>query len=234
MRCFRLMQNCGTAMMMFVFCCIVGMTSIPSIHMIRSVSNESIFSISIMFGLGLVLQNILHLWTCAVLSRVCSRCVQPGVHPLHSIATIGWGGATAFHRMCILILPAYLPTFVGQLYYEISGLQSGRNVNINSAYVNDAHLVSIGAGSVVGGCAFINCHIVEDGTLILAPIRIGINCTIGAGAFLNPGVELEDGATIASRAVVPKFTRIPKGEIWGGVPARFIRSSGKDRDCPSP
>jgi len=32
-----------------------------------------------------------------------------------------------------------------------------------------------------------------------------------------------EGAVIASRAVVPKWTNIPPGEVWGGIPAKCIR-----------
>ena len=126
MRCFGFVQHGGTFAMMILFACIVGLTSVPSIHIFRSFSGRSILLDAVLIGHGIVLQNVLHLWTCAVLSRMSSMCVKQGIHPLHSWSTIGWGGAMAFHRMCLLILPAYVPTFVGQIYYEIAGLPRGR------------------------------------------------------------------------------------------------------------
>jgi len=44
---------------------------------------------------------------------------------------------------------------------------------------------------------------------------------IGAGAIILRGVRIEKGAIVAAGSVVTK--NIPSYEIWGGVPAKFIR-----------
>jgi len=43
------------------------------------------------------------------------------------------------------------------------------------------------------------------------------------GSVIQPGCVIGEGAIVASRAVVPKWTKIPAGEVWAGVPARCIR-----------
>ena len=40
---------------------------------------------------------------------------------------------------------------------------------------------------------------------------------------VQPGCTIGEGAVIANRAVLPKWTDIPAGEVWGGVPAKCIR-----------
>ena len=50
-----------------------------------------------------------------------------------------------------------------------------------------------------------------------------MNCLVGLGAQINPGCEIGDGAVIASRAIVPKYTTVPAGEVWGGIPAKLIK-----------
>ena len=57
--------------------------------------------------------------------------------------------------------------------------------------------------------------------LATGPTVFGFTCS---GAFISPGCIIGDRAVIASRAVLPKFTNVPPGEIWGGIPARRIRS----------
>lgn len=54
-----------------------------------------------------------------------------------------------------------------------------------------------------------------------APIRIGRDCYFGTGAVITKGVTIGDGAMIAANAVV--CDDIGPYEIWGGVPARFIK-----------
>lgn len=53
------------------------------------------------------------------------------------------------------------------------------------------------------------------------PIEIGHHCWIGTGAIILQGVKIGDGAVIAAGAVVTK--NVPPYEVWGGVPAHFIK-----------
>ena len=45
--------------------------------------------------------------------------------------------------------------------------------------------------------------------------------------MIQPGVQIGEGAVIASRAVVPKYKVIPAGEVWGGIPAVKIKDSSR-------
>ncbi len=57
---------------------------------------------------------------------------------------------------------------------------------------------------------------------------IGNDVWIGAEALIMPGVQIADGAVIASRAVVSK--NVGPYEIWGGNPARIIKKRFGDED----
>lgn len=62
-------------------------------------------------------------------------------------------------------------------------------------------------------------------TASFKPIKIGHHCWIGTGAIVLQNVNIGDGAVIAAGAVVTKD--IPPYEVWGGVPAKFIRKRQK-------
>ena len=53
-------------------------------------------------------------------------------------------------------------------------------------------------------------------------IRIGDNCNISWNVIIMPNVHIGNNCVIAAGAVVTK--NVPDGEVWGGVPARFIET----------
>ncbi|MGH1441174.1 MAG: acyltransferase [Cellvibrionaceae bacterium] len=55
-------------------------------------------------------------------------------------------------------------------------------------------------------------------------VKIGNSCTI------NMGVEIGEGSIIESNTNIMPHTKIPKGEIWGGNPARFIKKVSEEED----
>lgn len=65
-----------------------------------------------------------------------------------------------------------------------------------------------------------------DFTADFQPIHVGHHCWIGTGAIILQGVRIGDGAVVAAGAVVTKD--VPEYEVWGGVPARYIRKRNRD------
>ena len=43
------------------------------------------------------------------------------------------------------------------------------------------------------------------------------------GATLLDGCEIGAGSIVAAGALVLQNTKVPAGEIWGGVPAKYIK-----------
>lgn len=69
-------------------------------------------------------------------------------------------------------------------------------------------------------------HDIDDPefTADFKPIHIGEHCWLGTGTTVLQGVTIGDGAVACAGAVVTK--NIPPFEVWGGVPAHFIRKRG--------
>lgn len=57
-------------------------------------------------------------------------------------------------------------------------------------------------------------------------IQVGSNVWIGAGAVVLPGTSIGDGAIVAAGSVVTRD--VPPREIWGNIPARFMRKVGSE------
>lgn len=110
----------------------------------------------------------------------------------------------------------------------------GKNVFINSGCrFQDQGGVVIGDGALIGHnvvLATINHDFdpAQRGNNLPAPIRIGTNVWIGAGAIVLPGVTIGDGAVVAAGAVVTKD--VSDMTVVGGVPARVIKRIDREED----
>ena len=99
---------------------------------------------------------------------------------------------------------------------------------LNLGFISDPDLTEIGDNALIGSVSAVVAHITVargDGTLVFtsAPIRIGHRVTVGGGASVALGCIIGDDAVLEPCAVVPPFTKIPAGEVWGGHPATFLR-----------
>lgn len=117
---------------------------------------------------------------------------------------------------------------------EDGSIVVGRNFTLNRGTVLSAHTgITIGDDALVGEFVSIrdSAHAIGDPSkpirkqgFDVAPVRIGHDVWIGRGAVILKGVTIGDGAVIGANSVVTK--NVPAGEIWVGVPARFLRSRG--------
>src|SRR4051812_36167491 len=106
-------------------------------------------------------------------------------------------------------------------------LRFGRNVFVNhGCTAMDFGGIDIGDDVLIGP----NVQLISSGhpvdpatrrSITLAPIRIGNNVWIGAGATVLQGVTVGDDAVVAAGSVVTKDA--PAGTLVAGAPARVIR-----------
>lgn len=105
----------------------------------------------------------------------------------------------------------------------------GNNVyaNFNLTIVDDTHVF-------VGDCTLIAPNVIlatgthpilpelrEKGYQFNAPIKIGRNCWIGAGAIVLPGVTIGDNSVIGAGSIVTKD--IPSNVVAVGNPCKVLR-----------
>lgn len=106
-------------------------------------------------------------------------------------------------------------------------IRLGKNVFINACCCfQDQGGISVGDNALIGHrvtLATLNhgLRAEERDVHHPAPIVIGRNVWIGAGAILLPGVRIGDGAVVAAGAVVSKD--VPPACVAGGVPAKILR-----------
>lgn len=123
----------------------------------------------------------------------------------------------------LLIRTNFLPVPLTRIIYLALGAKLGRNT-YSAGAILDPPLTRIGDNSIVGHGAVLFAHAIEQGRFALDPIQIGHDVTIGAGAIVMSGTTIGDGAVICAGAVLTKGEAVGAGEVWGGVPAKMIRS----------
>lgn len=82
--------------------------------------------------------------------------------------------------------------------------------------------------NIASGCKFIDHDHGTDVGMLMGPqqaikqeVVIGEDAWLGCNVIVLKGVTIGKGAVVAAGAVVTKS--IPVNEIWGGVPAKFIK-----------
>ena len=110
------------------------------------------------------------------------------------------------------------------LLKNVAGIKIGKNVAIAPEVEFDPfhpELIEIGDNSVIGMDCYILTHEFTPDSFKFSRVRIGKNVMISAFCTLRCGVTIGDGSQVAMCSFVNKD--IPSGELWGGVPAKFIK-----------
>lgn len=120
-----------------------------------------------------------------------------------------------------------------QKYLRKKGVSIGEDCQIykNVKFGTEPYLISIGNHVRLtdnvrfithDGAVWVLRKLYNDNSLdIVKPITIKDNVFVGWGGVILPGVTIGENSIIATGAVVTKD--VPANEIWGGVPAHFIK-----------
>ena len=154
-----------------------------------------------------------------------------GYHDLHAIE-IGEDVVVAAYSFIIVFHRSPHSSIPGRLILgDRSAVSFG--VNIRAA----GGTIRIGTGSAVAANSVLIAanHMIKPGEPkfkvkwdeTLSGVDIGSNVWVGAGCVLLPGTVIGDDSVIAAGSVVRGI--VPAGEIWGGVPARKLKTIGEKK-----
>lgn len=99
--------------------------------------------------------------------------------------------------------------------------------NFNLTLVDDTHIY-VGENTMFGPNVTVATaghpilpELREQGTQYNAPVRIGANCWIGAGAIIVPGITIGDNVVVGAGSIVTK--NLPNNVVAVGNPCRILR-----------
>ena len=140
---------------------------------------------------------------------------------------IPWSGK--FPKIADDVFVAHNATIIGDV--EIASQSS---IWFNAVIRGDVNFVKIGSGTNIQDGTII--HVSSDGiaTIIGDNVLVGHNvllhaCTLMSESFIGMSATVMDGAIVESHSIVAAGslvlagTKIRHGEVWGGIPAKFLR-----------
>ena len=96
---------------------------------------------------------------------------------------------------------------------ERTNIQDGTILHVNPG---EEWVCEIGNDVTVGHAAIVHACKLHD------------RAFVGMGATVLDGAVIEEGAMLAAGALLTPGKRIPRGELWGGSPARKMRDIPED------
>jgi acetyltransferase-like isoleucine patch superfamily enzyme len=99
-------------------------------------------------------------------------------------------------------------------------LKLGKNFDIGTfTYINAQHGIEISDDVQIGS----HCSLYSNSTIDSKKGKIILkkNCKIGTHSTIMPNISIGENSLIAAYSFVTK--NIPDNEIWGGIPANFIK-----------
>ncbi|MBK9293629.1 MAG: hypothetical protein IPM57_04165 [Oligoflexia bacterium] len=181
------------------------------------------FALSFAFVFGYFNYGFTYLFLGPLANFILRANLKPARGPYFSVDFLNWYIHNGIiYLMRYTFLEFFTPTPYNNLFYKLMGMKIGRGTQINSTNLSDVSLITLGDKVTIGGSATLCAHYGQGGYLVLAPVVIGNNVTIGLKASVMGGVTIGDGAKVMPHSVVLPKTYIPAGETWGGVPAQKI------------
>src|ERR1700687_1260112 len=113
-------------------------------------------------------------------------------------------------------------------------IASGANIWFGCVLRGDVAKIVVGAnsnvqdGTVVHGSTgkpptFIGANVTIGHMALIHACRLEDRNFVGMKAGVSDGAVVESGAMVAAAALVTTGKRVPRGELWGGNPARRMR-----------
>jgi acetyltransferase-like isoleucine patch superfamily enzyme len=177
------------------------------------------------FIFGLCLLVVIPIYNWALPTKV--KPFHGGYYSLQALPWFVHNGL--FYLVRFTFLPFVTLTPFGVWFLKGMGMKIGRHAFINTEYISDPQLLTIGDDAALGGSVRIFAHYGGGGNLVIAPVVVGHRATLGLACCVMGDVIIGDDATILPESVVLPGSRVGKGETWGGVPARRIKREEMDR-----
>lgn len=232
MRAYKRPMLIGTLVLIyFLVACLLGIAAMPAISLVQflfrwSADFEAIPRLFIQ-GASLFLGFFTFGFAGILIIPLANQAVLPSLKPYrgpyYALGVFWWYMHNILtYSIRYSFLDWITPTPFNLFFFRMMGMKIGDRSELNTTNISDPGLITIEDGVTIGGSATIIAHYAVQSYLIVAPVVIRKNATVGLRAIVMGGVEIGEGAKILPNSVVLPKTVVPAGETWAGVPAKKI------------
>ena len=232
LRRFNVVMQLLTMLPVYFFACLVlGLSLAPAVTFFRYFQEQSLsypwylqnLSLAVSLACGYFIYGTTLIFVSPLVNKIIVGRLREWRGNYYSAESLKWffhNGLTYLARYTFLEF--ITPSPLAILFYKMMGMKIGKGTVINSTWISDPSLIEMKNKVTIGGSVTIVAHYGQGGLLVIAPVLIGANCTIGFKATIMGGCTIGDGAKILPHSVLLPKTIVPAGETWGGVPAQKI------------
>ncbi len=226
-----LVLGCLLIVIYAVVAALLGISLIPGVALVKWMFgwSEDFSTLPRLFiqGFSLALGYLAYGFTAIIVVPLMNRLIRPYIKPfrggVYSTKVLGW----YLHNILIYsvrytFLDWITPTPFNIYFYRQMGMKIGRGTEVNSSNISDAALITLEDGVTVGGSVTIIAHYATGGFLIVTPVIVRKNATLGIRSIIMGGADIGERATILPNSVVLPKTVVPAGETWAGIPAKKL------------
>ncbi len=233
----RRFRNLTFALFMVVLFCMVvsalGLSLAPGVfifHRLMDWTQEwSLATRSIALGMGLAFSYFVYglclIFVIPAFNLLIPK-MKPWTGPWFSLEILPWFmHNTLTYMVRYTFLDFITPTPLNILFFRMMGMKVGKGCMINTSYISDPCMITLGDYVTIGGSATIFAHYGQKGLMVIRPVVIGKGATIGLKASIMGDVEVGEGAMVPPHTCLLPKTRFPGKSETPVAPATSSEAS---------
>ena len=176
--------------------------------------------VAVMGGLVLMAAGAVAAAVTVLAKKVFVGRIRPGEHPLWS--SFIWRNEVADTFTEYLAAPWFARAAAGTpamtWFLRAMGAKIGHGAWIESYWLPEADLVTLGDGATVNRGCVVQTHLFHDRVMSLDAVALGDGATLGPNSVVLPAAHLGAGTTVGAGSLVMRGEALPPATWWIGNP----------------
>jgi non-ribosomal peptide synthetase-like protein len=161
--------------------------------------------------------------------RLCGRGLEPGVHPVRSLAALRvWATMRVLDDARTWLFPLYSSTLTPH-WLRLLGARIGDDVEASTVLMVPA-MTTVGEQAFLADDTLIGGYELGGGWLRVDRVKVGKRAFVGNSGMASPGRKVPKRALVAVLSAAPRRSTARKGESWLGSPPTTLRRAAADSD----